>query len=442
MSKQLANARLTQKRPSSPSDCGPKKKANLNTSFGKFNCDVPENVNEIIQKLLARQVELVEQLVFKDVECQKLQRKFDEVDRNFRKWHDFAVSLQARVKRLALILHRQQDSMKNLQNKEIITNDTTEAKPQVSKVSPGLSQSNMSKSTVLKDESGKYSKSYIVKLKQEFQPKSDTSASPSVIIDLTEDEAASSFTNHINKPNSQAAVTPSNVKQNMVKPTLNSGISGNVTSATLVHHTSKKLFMSNNDSKPLAPAQPVGLSTANSNVRQTVQVTTMPSQIGRNALNSDSVINSIKQQQFLLQKNGIRSPLTINCTNGTPYPPLPPMPLPPANLQKLSFPPPYQPLLRINKSKDGIELSWDHPGVSRAKMDSYELYVYQHNPNSSSGNRWKKIGNDSIKAMPLPMACTLSQFSTGSKYYFAVRGKDVHGRYGIFSAPCCSTDVQ
>ncbi|XP_041093705.1 activating transcription factor 7-interacting protein 1 [Polyodon spathula] len=79
-----------------------------------------------------------------------------------------------------------------------------------------------------------------------------------------------------------------------------------------------------------------------------------------------------------------------------------------------------------------------------AAVDSYHLYAYHQDPSSSSSSssppssQWKKIGE--VKALPLPMACTLTQFVSGSKYYFAVRGKDIYGRFGAFCEPQ-STDV-
>jgi len=57
----------------------------------------------------------------------------------------------------------------------------------------------------------------------------------------------------------------------------------------------------------------------------------------------------------------------------------------------------------------GIVLSWNmNLSDKYADIASYQLYAYQEvagvNPNTSL---WKKVGD--VRALPLPMACTLTQ---------------------------------
>ncbi|XP_018116609.1 activating transcription factor 7-interacting protein 1 isoform X2 [Xenopus laevis] len=117
----------------------------------------------------------------------------------------------------------------------------------------------------------------------------------------------------------------------------------------------------------------------------------------------------------------------------------PPQRLPP---EAAGTSPPQKPHLKLARvqSQNGIVLSWSVLEVDRscAIVDSYHLYAYHEDPNATSPSQWKKIGE--VKALPLPMACTLTQFVSGSKYYFAVRAKDIYGRYGQFCDPQ-STDV-
>jgi hypothetical protein len=107
----------------------------------------------------------------------------------------------------------------------------------------------------------------------------------------------------------------------------------------------------------------------------------------------------------------------------------------------------------------GIVLSWTMHGnlSNHADIASYQLFAYQEGANDDwSASVWKRVGD--VKALPLPMACTLTQviyqekvllkmsskpwvfrfiiqFLEGHRYHFAVRAMDVHGRYGPYSEP-------
>jgi hypothetical protein len=116
-----------------------------------------------------------------------------------------------------------------------------------------------------------------------------------------------------------------------------------------------------------------------------------------------------------------------------PLPPIPPAQ--PMNPGWRLIPP--KPTLEIRRVDQGIVLSWTM-NLSLREHDtvaSYHLYAYQEQASRGrvDSSLWKKVGD--VKALPLPMACTLTQFSRGNKYHFAVKASDTHGRFGPFSDP-------
>uniref|UniRef100_A0A3Q1GXN5 Fibronectin type-III domain-containing protein n=1 Tax=Anabas testudineus TaxID=64144 RepID=A0A3Q1GXN5_ANATE len=124
-----------------------------------------------------------------------------------------------------------------------------------------------------------------------------------------------------------------------------------------------------------------------------------------------------------------------------PLPPAPVIPRLPQEAERTS--PPQQPQLKLVPSHTGIVLSWCVAETDRtcAPVDSYHLYAF-HQDNSNNNTvqqHWKKIGE--VKALPLPMACTLTQFQSGSTYHFAVRAKDIYGRFGSFCEPQCTNVI-
>jgi len=99
---------------------------------------------------------------------------------------------------------------------------------------------------------------------------------------------------------------------------------------------------------------------------------------------------------------------------------------------------PPKPSLKCSLTDNGISLNWTASvEVCHEAIAFFQLYSYQQTMSAPSSGLWKKIGN--VKALPLPMACTLSQFQPGNKYYFAVRAMDIHQRVGPFSEPSTIT---
>ena len=102
----------------------------------------------------------------------------------------------------------------------------------------------------------------------------------------------------------------------------------------------------------------------------------------------------------------------------------------------IPYPPRYQ--INVSVTKNGIVLTWDVESINVLNPQTvhhYELFASQHsdtpNPDLTA---WEKI--EDIEALPLPMACTLTQVLPNSAYHFALLGVDIYGRRGPISNPC------
>lgn len=112
---------------------------------------------------------------------------------------------------------------------------------------------------------------------------------------------------------------------------------------------------------------------------------------------------------------------------------LPPLPRAPKYGPNILKPP--RPTLRICKNSTGIMLSWNFEDDLPTTIRKYQVYAYQEGApvEGTKTEMWKKVGD--VDALPLPMACTLTQFKEGHKYFFVVRAIDVNTRLGDFSLP-------
>ena len=94
--------------------------------------------------------------------------------------------------------------------------------------------------------------------------------------------------------------------------------------------------------------------------------------------------------------------------------PLPLLPRQPVGQGMKGLPPkPSLKIQRAQNEKNGIILSWtlNHNPAIQAEITAYQLYAYQETAAKPDTSLWKKVGDADVKAMPLPMACTLTQFT-------------------------------
>uniref|UniRef100_A0A3Q0QVZ9 Activating transcription factor 7 interacting protein n=1 Tax=Amphilophus citrinellus TaxID=61819 RepID=A0A3Q0QVZ9_AMPCI len=198
-----------------------------------------------------------------------------------------------------------------------------------------------------------------------------------------------------------------------------------------------------------APGPPQGMSLTSKtgeNYKRTVRQPTRPKGSVIDLTEDDDDVQGETSCTLFDTALKSRSVTTTTPTRGSSMalPPLPSAPAPPRlppEAERTS--PPQQPQLKLVQSQTGIVLSWCVGEVDRtcAAVESYHLYAFhQDNSNSNASQQhWKKIGE--VKALPLPMACTLTQFQSGSTYHFAVRAKDVYGRFGSFCEPQCTNVI-
>lgn len=73
------------------------------------------------------------------------------------------------------------------------------------------------------------------------------------------------------------------------------------------------------------------------------------------------------------------------------------------------------PTTQISNVPNGIIVSWNVDSLSRehAEIHSYEIYAYKETSSAPSTENWRHLGD--VKALPLPMAVTLTQFQEGSQ---------------------------
>ncbi|KAH9503977.1 hypothetical protein Btru_067481 [Bulinus truncatus] len=157
------------------------------------------------------------------------------------------------------------------------------------------------------------------------------------------------------------------------------------------------------------PRPALSIASPNTNTRPVVSTNMAPA---TNATTTKSTARTLPPS--LLINNQHPAPLPSNPDAGN---------APPTAKKR-----PPKPGLKISKVTQGIVLSWNMPSLNDVeKILSYQLFAYQETENSvAKYSLWKKVGD--VKALPLPMACTLTQFQEGNRYHFAVRAVDQYER--------------
>ena len=111
-------------------------------------------------------------------------------------------------------------------------------------------------------------------------------------------------------------------------------------------------------------------------------------------------------------------------------------PSPPVNTSPLPVP-----RLALRIMNGNAVIMWDLPPDNKiTDISLFEVYVFLKNRDGrvrqNHTGRWIKVGE--MKAMPLPMACTLRQIiQRNVLYLFIVRAVGNNGLPGPFSKPCC-----
>ncbi|KAG9263854.1 activating transcription factor 7-interacting protein 2 isoform X3 [Astyanax mexicanus] len=95
---------------------------------------------------------------------------------------------------------------------------------------------------------------------------------------------------------------------------------------------------------------------------------------------------------------------------------------------------PQKPVVKVARIENpkGIALLWnvEEEDPHAPDMESYHIYVIQEF-HSGTFSKWKSMGP--LKALPLPMACKISDRPEVKALHFIILGKDVYGRFGPYS---------